>query len=138
MNRTKAREYAFILLFEYKFQPNEIKEILNDFLAEHNTKGQTDYIESVVLGAVENIESIDKVISEFSIGWELSRISAVNISVLRLAVYEMLYMDDIPAIVSLNEAISIGKLYGGDESAPFLNGILSNIMNTTKDKQDVK
>ena len=50
----------------------------------------------------------------------------------------MLYMDDIPAIVSLNEAISIGKLYGGDESAPFLNGILSNIMNTTKDKQDVK
>lgn len=138
MNRTKAREYAFILLFEYKFQPNEIKEILNDFLAEHNTKGQTDYIESVVLGAVENIESIDKVISEFSIGWELSRISAVNISVLRLAVYEMLYMNDIPAIVSLNEAISIGKLYGGDESAPFLNGILSNIMNTTKDVQDVK
>lgn len=138
MNRTKAREYAFILLFEYKFQPNEIKEILKDFFAEHNTKGQTDYIESVVLGVSENIEKIDNVIADASIGWELSRISAVSISVLRLSVYEMLYMKDIPPIVSLNEAISIGKLYGGDETAPFLNGILSKIMNITKENNDAK
>lgn len=137
MNRTKAREYAFILLFEYKFQPEEIKEILNDFLAEYNPKGQTEYIENVVLGVAEKTEEIDGYIENAATGWELCRISAVSLSVLRLAVFEMLYMNDIPNIVSLNEAISIGKLYGGEECAPFLNGVLSNIMNTIEDKKDV-
>ena len=137
MNRTKAREYAFILLFEYKFQPEEINEILNDFITEYNPKGQKDYIEKVVLGVAEKVEEIDKLISEAATGWELSRIAAVSLSVLRLSVYEMLYMKDIPPIVSLNEAISIGKIYGGDECAPFLNGVLSNIMNSLKEKKDV-
>ena len=134
MNRTKAREYAFILLFEYKFQPEEIKEILSDFMAEYNTKGQTEYIENVVLGVAEKIEEIDGFISSAATGWEISRISAVSLSALRLSVYEMLYMDDIPQVVSLNEAISIGKTYGGDECAPFLNGVLSNIMHTLQEK----
>lgn len=137
MNRTKAREYAFILLFEYKFQPEEIKEILSDFMAEFKPKGQADYIESVVLGVAEKIEEVDSLISEAATGWELSRISAVSLSVLRLSVYEMIYMKDIPPIVSLNEAISIGKIYGGDECAPFLNGVLSSIMHTLKEKKDV-
>lgn len=137
MNRTKAREYAFILLFEYKFQPDEIKEILNDFIAEYNPKGQTEYIQSVVLGVAEKSEEIDGLIGEAATGWELSRISAVSLSVLRLSVFEMLYMKDIPPVVSLNEAISIGKTYGGDECAPFLNGVLSNIMHTLKEQKDV-
>ena len=137
MNRTKAREYAFILLFEYKFQPEEINEILSDFIAEYNPKGQTEYIENVVLGVAQKIDEIDNIISEAATGWELSRIAAVSLSVLRLAVYEMLYMKDIPPIVSLNEAISIGKIYGGDECAPFLNGVLSGIMHKLKEKKDV-
>jgi len=137
MNRTKAREYAFILLFEYKFQPEEINEILSDFIAEYNPKGQTEYIENVVLGVAEKIDEIDSIISEAATGWELSRIASVSLSVLRLAVYEMLYMKDIPPIVSLNEAISIGKIYAGDECAPFLNGVLSGIMHKLKEKKDV-
>lgn len=137
MNRTKAREYAFILLFEYKFQPDEIREILSDFIALYNPKGQQDYIETVVLGVADNIDEIDELIKNAATGWELSRISAVSISVLRLSVFEMLYMKDIPAVVSLNEAISIGKIYDGDECAPFLNGVLSNIMHTIKEKKDV-
>ncbi len=136
MNRTKAREYAFILLFEYKFQPDAIQEILSDFLAEYNTKGQTEYIENVVCGVIQKVDEIDALIKDAAIDWELSRISSVSISVIRLSVYEMLYMSDIPNIVSLNEAITIGKKYEGDECAPFLNGVLSNIMHTLAEKKD--
>lgn len=137
MNRTKARENAFILLFEYKFQPEDIEELLSDFMAEHNTEGQSEYIKKVVLGAAENVDTIDRIISEAATGWEFSRLSAVIVSVLRLSVFEMLYMKDIPNIVALNEAIAIGKKYSGDECAPFLNGILSKIMNTIEAEDNV-
>ena len=84
MNRTKARENAFILLFEYKFQPEDIKELLEDFMNEHNTEGQSEYIRKVVLGAAENIADIDRIISESATGWEFSRLSAVVVSVTHL------------------------------------------------------
>lgn len=132
MNRTKAREYAFILFFEYKFQPEEILDILEDFIKEYNPGAQEQYIRKAVGGLKENCEYIDGIIEQFATGWTVSRMSAVSLSVLRLAVCEMLYFEDIPAIVSLNEAIAIGKIYGGDECAPFLNGVLSGIMNNFK------
>lgn len=132
MNRTKAREYAFILLFEYKFQPDAIAEILNDFINDYKPGMQEEYIKGIVNGVVDNISLVDAYIDNAATGWSIERISAVSISVLRLAVFEMLYRDDIPSMVSLNEAISIGKLYGGDESAAFLNGVLSNIMHTVE------
>ena len=133
MNRTKAREYTFILLFEYKFQPDSIGEILSDFITEYKPGGQEEYIKSVVENVVDNISQVDSYIENAATGWSISRISAVSLSVLRLAVAEMLYRDDIPLMVSLNEAISIGKIYGGDESAAFLNGVLSNIMHTIEE-----
>jgi len=136
MNRTKAREYAFILLFEYKFQPDVIEEILEDFILEYKPSKQEEYIKNIVLSAVSNIEQIDSYIENAASGWEICRISAVSISVLRLAVCEMLYRDDIPSMVSLNEAITIGKLYGGEECAPFLNGVLSNIMHTINNEKN--
>ena len=136
MNRTKAREYAFILLFEYKFQPNEINEILEDFIKEFKPLKQESYIRSVVCSFVDNRDTIDSMIEETSSDWSISRISAVSLAALRLSVCEMLYLDDIPPMVSLNEAISIGKIYGGDECAPFLNGVLSSIMHKIKEDKN--
>lgn len=130
MNRTKAREYAFILLFQYKFQPAEIGQILDDFCKEYNPKDQEEYIRSVVLNATENIEQIDKIISEKSEGWGVERLSAVNLSVLRLSVAEMLYLPDVPKVVSVNEAVGLAKTYDGEESVDFVNGVLDKIKNS--------
>ena len=127
MNRTKAREYAFVLLFEYKFQPNEIESILTDFIEEFQPGAQQAYIEKVVRGSVEKIAEIDEIIDNVSAEWKVERISCVSIAVLRLAVYEIKFCDDIPAAVSINEAVSLAKKYEGDEAAPFVNGILGKI-----------
>lgn len=130
MNRRKAREYAFILLFEYKFQPDEIHNILDDFFTEYDTGEQKEYIRSVVEGVIENIAEIDALVDDYSKGWSSSRISNVCMAVMRLAIYEMKYMDSIPANVSVNEAVNIAKAYDGDAAAPFINGILGNIKET--------
>ncbi len=127
MNRTKAREYAFVLLFEYKFQPDEIERILQDFMEEFNPGDQQKYIETVVHGAVAELEKIDQTIGSVSTDWKVERISCVSLAVLRLATYEILFCQDIPAVVSVNEAVNLAKKYDGDEAAPFVNGILDKI-----------
>ncbi len=127
MNRTKAREYAFILLFQYKFQPDEIKDMLEDFCTEYKPDVQEEYIRSAVLKTTENIKKIDGIIASFSEGWDVSRISAVNISILRLAVCEMLYIESVPPVVSVNEAVGLAKIYDGEESLAFMNGVLGKI-----------
>lgn len=127
MNRTKAREYAFVLLFEYKFQPEEIETILSDFVEEFNPGQQQSYIERVVRGVVDNLEAIDEKIDAVSMDWKVERMSCVSIAVLRLAVFEILFCEDIPSVVAVNEAVSIAKKYDGEEAAPFVNGILGKI-----------
>ncbi len=127
MNRTRAREYAFVLLFEYKFQPEEIETILQDFIEEYNPGAQQEYIERIVRGVASNVEEIDKMIDGVSKDWKTERMSCVSIAVLRLAVYEILFCEDIPSVVSVNEAVALAKKYDGDEAAPFVNGILGKI-----------
>lgn len=132
INRRKAREYAFILLFEYKFQPDEINSLLEDFFSEYNTGEQEEYIRLVVEGVIENIDTIDAIISDYSKGWSVDRISVVCLSLMRLAVYEMKYIENIPLNVSVNEAVNLTKLYDGEESVSFVNGILGNIKDACK------
>ena len=127
MNRTKAREYAFILLFEYRFQPEEIGTILERFDEEYNPDTQKEYIEDVVLGAARDIEEIDAAINSAS-DRTIQRMSYVCAAVLRLAVYEITRRDDIPGMVSLNEAVSLAKKYDGEEAAPFVNAVLDKII----------
>ncbi len=133
MNRTKAREYAFILLFQYKFQPEEIGCMLDEFCGEYNPGKQEEYVRSAVLKAVENIEKIDNIIAEFSKGWDVDRISAVNVSLLRLAICEMLYIEDVPAPVAVNEAVGLAKIYDGEEALAFMNGVLGKIKDNIGD-----
>ncbi len=127
INRRKAREYAFILLFEYRFQPENIQEILEDFLAEHDTGEQESYIRKVVEGAVSHVEELDAWIETYAKGWSTDRISTVCMAAMRLAAYELKYMEDIPPSVSVNEAITITKQYDGEESVSFVNGVLGNL-----------
>lgn len=127
MNRRKAREYAFVLLFEYRFQPDEIETILQDFIEEFNPGEQGDYIQKVVRGTVSELEKIDNTIQSVSTDWKIERISCVSLAVLRLAVYEIMFCQDIPSVVAVNEAVNLAKKYDGDEAAPFVNGILDKI-----------
>lgn len=127
MNRAKAREYAFILIFQYKFQPDDMQEIMDDFFEEYDAGVQTEYIKTVVSGVAANSDKLDEKIEEFSNGWQKDRIALVSLAAMRLCVYEMMYCDDIPNAVSVNEAVGLIKLYEGEDSTSFANGVLGNI-----------
>ncbi len=132
INRRKAREYAFILLFEYRFQPDCMQEILDDFLAENNAGEQGGYIRTAVEGAIDHLTEIDGLIEQYAKGWSLNRISVVCMAAMRLAIYEMRYIDDVPAGVAINEAIALVKKFDGEESVDFVNGILGRIKEEQK------
>ncbi len=127
INRRKAREYAFTLLFTYRFQPDCIGELLEMFFAEHETGEQEAYIRTVVQGTIDHADEIDAVIEKHAKGWTAERISVACMAVMRLAVYEMQYMDSIPAGVSVNEAVALAKKFDGEESVSFVNGVLGHI-----------
>ncbi len=126
MTRKQAREEAFILIFEKGFNDDSLADILA--LAEEVRDIKADeYINQVFFGVFENIEKIDSVISDNAIGWNIKRISKTALAVLRLAIYEMLFFDEIPVSVSINEAVELAKKYATKEDASFINGILSTV-----------
>lgn len=127
MDRKKAREYAFVVLFQYKFQPEEVGDILADFFIKNDVKNQGEYIGDIVSGVVKKIDEIDGKIMEFSRGWTIDRINAVSLAALRLGTYEILYRDDVPAAVAVNEAVNLTREYAGEESLGFVNGVLGSI-----------
>lgn len=127
MNRREARKQAFLLLFQYKFQPENMERLLSDFFDENKVGDQREYIDAVVRGTLAEIEEIDSLISEYSKGWRVDRISSVSLAALRLGVYEIKYMKDIPSAVSVNEAVALVKEFEGEQALPFVNGILGKL-----------
>ncbi len=129
MTRRQAREEAFILIFEKQFNSLEVSEIL-EIAKEVRDLEPDDYIKSVFSGVYDNLDTIDGIISENAIGWKLNRISKVSLCILRLAIYEMKYIENIPVSVSINEAVELAKKYATKEDASFINGILSTVEKT--------
>ncbi len=127
MTRKQAREEAFILIFEKVFNDCTVSEIL-EIAAEARDLKPDEYIKTVFSGVYENIEAIDGLISENAVGWKIERISKTALCILRLAIFEILYMEDIPSSVSINEAVEIAKKYASSEDASFINGILSTVL----------
>lgn len=126
MTRHESRELAFILLFEKSFTQASVTEILE--AAEEAREVVSDsFALSLAEGAVEHLEEIDELITSFSRKWSKERISRVALSVMRLAVYEMLWNDDVPVSVSINEAVELAKNYGGETDSSFVNGVLGGI-----------
>lgn len=128
MNRREARKQAFLMLFQYKFQPEDMDGVLEYFFQNKNAGDQAGYIENVVKGATEKIEELDNIISENTENRDIERISSVSLAAIRLGAYEILYVEDIPAVISINEAVALAKEFEGEEAAPFVNGILDKIM----------
>lgn len=127
MNRREARKQAFLLLFQYYFQPDDIERLTVDFFAETKTGSQREYIEKVVNGVIGECDKIDKRLAQTSKEWSIERLSPVCLAAMRLAVFEMVYMNDIPAAVSVCEAVSLVKEYDDEKAAAFANGILGGI-----------
>lgn len=126
MNRRQAREEAFILIFEKQFNSADIDEIL-EIAGEVRDLEPDEYIKAVFKGVYENIDQIDTAISENAIGWKIGRISKVSLCILRLAIFEIKFIEDIPVSVSINEAVELAKKYATKEDASFINGILSSV-----------
>ena len=127
MTRHEARETAFIILFEKLFRPDDgIDEIVSS--AEESEFFQVDdFILSVTGKAGEKQDEIYGMIEKNLVGWTIKRISKVSLAVLRLAVCEILYFDDIPVSVSINEAVEITKKYSTAQDASFVNGVLGSV-----------
>lgn len=126
MTRKMAREEAFILIFEKVFSGDSTEDIL-DLAGEARDLVPDDYIKTVFSGVYDNVEELDGIISENAVGWRIDRISKTALCVLRLALYEIKYMSDIPLSVSINEAVEICKKYATEADASFVNGILSTV-----------
>ena len=132
MTRSEMREHVFKLIFRVPFHDkNELREQIDyyfDGLTDVNEKDY-EYIKNKALLVCELSDDIDEKINLVSEGWPVDRIGKAELAIMRLAVYEMLYDDDIPVNVAINEAVELAKSYGSDDNAAsFVNGVLANLV----------
>ena len=147
MTRANARELAVHLIYGQKFTGEEPQQVVttrlereyyaqlsaeNDVYTERPSRAQMRYIDTVVTGVANREEELDEQIRKFSIGWDISRISKLARCILRLAIFEILYVEDVPAGVAVSEAVRIAKKYNDDDTGSFVNGILGSFVRSLK------
>ena len=128
MSRREIREKVFKLLFRAEFyEEGELPEQRQLFLEELGQEENEDtvYIQQKFEAIVSRLSEIDAMVNQVAKGWKTSRMGKVDLTILRLAVYEMLYDDDIPTGVAINEAVELAKKFGQDSSSSFVNGVLA-------------
>lgn len=131
MTRSTMREHIFKLLFRVEFHDShELEEQIRLYVDELETIKDDDlkYITEKTLSIAELIPEIDDKINSVSEGWPVNRLGKAELAIMRLAVYEMLYDEDIPAGVAINEAVELAKSYGGDSAPSFINGVLAKLI----------
>lgn len=130
MGRKKARDNAFKCVYQLEFLGQaEIENILNSCYEENNNSDEEkEYIQGVLRGVSDNLDKIDSIILSNLKNWSISRIAKIDLSILRLAIYEIKYMDEIPPKVSINEAVELAKTYGNNDSKAFINGVLAKVL----------
>ena len=130
MTRRGLREQVFMMLFRVEFhEMEEIKEQLRMYeeAVEKCSDKDKEYISNKVNNIVAKLTEIDAAVNEVSEGWKTSRMGKVDLTLIRLAVYEMKYEEDIPVKVAINEAVELAKQYGTDDSPAFINGVLAKL-----------
>ena len=133
MKRQKSREKAMELLFSMELIKNTYEETIETFIEDYEMDLKTidvDYIKNVVKVVTDNLEDIDSRIVNALVNWKLDRVSKVNLTILRLAVGEMLFVDDVPGSVAINEAVELTKKYSDEKSTSFVNGVLDKVLKT--------
>jgi len=139
MTRANARELAVHLIYAREFTGEEPEQIIaspfnkeyysllseeNQIYAEMPSGKQVAYLDTVVGGVANRLEELNEQIQKFSIGWDVSRISKLARAIMQLAIFEILYIADIPTGVAISEAVRTAKMYDGDDTGAFVNGIL--------------
>lgn len=152
VSRKQAREIALHLIFEMSFQDMEPeqavaarleKSIMQSISGEVAlyagtlSRSQVTYIKEVVTGVAEHSEELNEVIKSYLRGWKLSRLSRITTAVLRLALFEMRYVADVPVGAAINEAVELAKQYDTEEAASFINGVLGSAARAADDAQPV-
>lgn len=137
-SRAKARDYVFGLLFAKAFASDEASDVffakeLENTEVEYGT--QIDYIRKVFFGVNDRLSEIDGRISEAAVGWSLSRLSKASLTIMRICIFEMLEVDDVPKRVALNEAVELAKKYDDDKASRFINGVLNNISRSLPERE---
>lgn len=127
MTRREAREQALTLVFERMFKDESIKDIIS--LAKDARDIEPDpFAIKLAEGVSDNIDEIDDKIKKYSIRWANERLSKVVLSILRMSIYELFYIKNIPSSVTVNEAVELAKKYGGDGDSAFINGLLGKLI----------
>lgn len=131
MTRRELREAVLQMLFETEFRKDEMPEDIFMISAENREYGSAEQneIRKIYFDVLANKETIDAHINGASAGWKTTRMSKLSLSIMRLCVYEMVYRDDIPANVSLNEAVELSKKFDEPKAKTFVNGVLNAIKN---------
>ena len=133
--RTQAREIALKILYQIDVVHLETARAIEEFFNYNQEFAEEvkEFSNKIILGTINYLESLDKKIAEFATNWELKRMAIIDRNILRLACFELMFLDDIPSKVTINEAVELAKKYGGIDSGKFVNGVLDKI-----NKADIK
>lgn len=141
MTRANARELAVHLIYGREFTGDEPEAMIqarlnkeyygllseeNQVYADRPCRYQMPYIDQVVIGVANRSDELNEYIRKYSIGWDISRISRLTRAILQLAIFEILYVEDVPTGVAISEAVRLAKMYDGDDTGSFVNGILGS------------
>ena len=153
MTRANARELAVHLIYGREFTGEEPGAVVatrlnkeyykllseeNEVYAERPSRAQMGYLDNVVSGVANRAEDLNELIQKFSIGWDVSRISKLARSIMQLAIFEIMYMDDVPTGVAISEAVRIAKKYDGDDTGSFVNGILGSYARSLTENKEAE
>ena len=130
--RTKARDIAIQILYELDIKKETAESLLEEYwqrpaLEDLADKDIKSFTTALVEGTIKNKEEIDKIISSYAQNWELKRMAVIDRNILRMGTYELLFLEDIPPKVSINEAVELAKKYGDTDSSKFVNGVIDKI-----------
>ncbi|NQT22364.1 MAG: transcription antitermination factor NusB [Candidatus Omnitrophica bacterium] len=127
--RTKARECALKILYAIDITKNKAEDCIDIFWKNHDTVNAEirNFADYLTRGVYKNKELVDKVITKYATNWQIKRMAAIDRNIIRIATFELLFVEEIPPKVSINEAIEIAKKYGDKDSSKFVNGVLDKI-----------
>lgn len=151
MTRSDARELAVHLIYGREFTGEEPEQVVavrlqkeyysqlaleNEVYSDRPSRNQLSYIDTVVAGVASRTEELNAQIGKFSIGWDVTRISRLTRAIMQLAIFETLYVDDVPTGVAVSEAVRMAKKYDGDDTGAFVNGILGSFARSLAQKEE--
>jgi N utilization substance protein B len=128
MNRHLSRMIAMQTLYEWDFRDDsDLSEIMNRNIEEYEGKCEKDFVDQIVNGVSEDKTNLDKIVDDSAPEWPIDQISLIDKTVLRIAIFELLNLKDVPPKVVINEAVELSKQFGGDNSSKFVNGVLGTV-----------